>query len=88
MGRNHRRECYTIMATKTISRKGPAIERKPAKRLRAVKARKEAAPSSVQELFESIAEMGRRMPPEIRAKIPTDLARNHEHYLYGHPKQD
>jgi hypothetical protein len=39
-------------------------------------------------LAERIVEIGKRIPPEELEKIPTDLARNHEHYLYGAPKQD
>jgi len=76
------------MATKIPSRTGPAMPRKTAKRPQAVKERKAAPHGSLQELFESIAEMGRQIPPQIRAKIPRDAAKNLDHYLYGHPKVD
>jgi hypothetical protein len=76
------------MPTKIQSRKGPAIDRKPVKQPRAAVASKEAGDLSVRDFLLSIAEMGEQIPAEERAKIPKDLAMNHEHYLYGHPKQN
>jgi predicted XRE-type DNA-binding protein len=29
-----------------------------------------------------------QIPPEEREKLPTDLAANHDHYLYGGPRRD
>jgi hypothetical protein len=37
---------------------------------------------------ERIAAIGARIPDEELASIPTDAARNLDHYLYGAPKQD
>jgi len=37
-------------------------------------------------IWETIAEIGKKIPEEEWAGVPTDLARNLEHYLYGSPK--
>jgi hypothetical protein len=34
------------------------------------------------------AELTGSVPPEDWAKLPTDLAKNYRHYLYGHPKEE
>lgn len=41
---------------------------------------------SARPIWEIVAEIGRSAPPEAWAKVPTDGARNLDHYLYGHPK--
>jgi hypothetical protein len=41
-----------------------------------------------QELWEWIVELGNSFPADVRARFPTDGARNLDHYLYGAPKQD
>ena len=33
-------------------------------------------------------DLHKTMPPEARDELPTDLARNKKHYLYGHPKEE
>ena len=38
-------------------------------------------------IWEVISEIGASVPDEEWAKVPTDLARNLDHYLYGVPKQ-
>lgn len=38
-------------------------------------------------LAERIAAIGSTIPPRERATIPTDLARNLDHYLYGAPRK-
>ena len=38
-------------------------------------------------IMERARERQKNIPPEESANIPTDLARNHKHYLYGHPKE-
>ena len=86
LGRNLAPVCCEAMAPRIQSRNAPAMPRKSAKHPRAVKAREEPPHVSLQELFESIAEMGRKIPPEVRAKIPRDFAKNVDHYLYGHSK--
>ncbi len=37
-------------------------------------------------IWEVIAEIGASIPDEEWKKVPTDLARNYKHYLYGAPK--
>jgi Arc/MetJ-type ribon-helix-helix transcriptional regulator len=43
-------------------------------------------PPNESPIWETIAEIGKKIPEEEWAGIPTDLARNLEHYLYGSPK--
>ena len=38
-------------------------------------------------IWELLANLGASIPPEEVAKLPTDLARNVDHYLYGAPKR-
>ncbi len=38
-------------------------------------------------IWERIAEIAAEIPREELEKIPTDLAANHDHYLYGTPKR-
>jgi hypothetical protein len=38
-------------------------------------------------IWEVIAENMKDVPPEEFAKLPKDGASEHDHYLYGHPKQ-
>ena len=38
-------------------------------------------------LAERIVALGKKVPPEERAKMPRDGAANHDHYIYGTPKQ-
>lgn len=38
-------------------------------------------------LTERIVALGKKIPPEERAKMPRDGAANHDHYIYGTPKQ-
>lgn len=37
-------------------------------------------------IFELIAEITKDMPDEAWSSVPTDLAKNIDHYLYGHKK--
>ena len=39
-------------------------------------------------IVERVKERQKHIPPEEWADIPTDLAKNHKHYLYGHPKEE
>ena len=39
-------------------------------------------------IVEKVKERQKDIPPEEWADIPTDLAMNHKHYLYGHPKEE
>ena len=38
-------------------------------------------------IWEVLAEMGAKIPDEEWAKIPKDLSKNLDHYLYGAPKE-
>jgi len=38
-------------------------------------------------IWEVIAEISSQVPDEEWAKLPTDGAENHDHYLYGAPKK-
>ncbi len=40
-----------------------------------------------QSITEKLLAMAEEMPPEERAKMPLDLAEQHDHYLYGWPKK-
>jgi hypothetical protein len=40
-----------------------------------------------QPIWEFAQELMQDAPPEELAKLPADSARNHDHYLYGAPKQ-
>ena len=39
-------------------------------------------------IVERVKERKKDIPPEEWADVPTDLAKNHKHYLYGHPKEE
>ena len=39
-------------------------------------------------IVEMVLEMQKDSPPEELANLPTDLAKNKKHYLYGHPKEE
>ena len=38
-------------------------------------------------IVERVLEMQKEIPPEAWDALPTDLAKNKKHYLYGHPKE-
>ncbi len=64
------------------------VTRKIPSKSRAI--RKRTAPKPTREFawWEEIVAIGEAIPPEVRATIPRDSARNIDHYLYGDPKQD
>jgi len=39
-------------------------------------------------IWEVIAEIAREIPEEELSKLPTDLAANYKHYMYGSPPSD
>jgi hypothetical protein len=43
--------------------------------------------SSLQDLFTSFDRFAQNLPPEELAKLPTDGAEQHDHYIYGTPKR-
>lgn len=46
----------------------------------------EAAPGQLT-ITDKLLAMADEMPPEERAKMPEDLAEQHDHYIYGWPKK-
>jgi len=38
-------------------------------------------------IWESFTTFAQSIPPEVLDRLPTDGAANHDHYLYGSPKQ-
>jgi hypothetical protein len=40
-----------------------------------------------QPLWQYIVELGNSLPKKDQGKFPTDGAANHDHYIYGSPKQ-
>jgi Arc/MetJ-type ribon-helix-helix transcriptional regulator len=45
-------------------------------------------PDNVQKpIWEIIEEENRSIPPEVWDDLPTDLSAQHDHYIYGTPKQ-
>jgi hypothetical protein len=38
-------------------------------------------------IWESFTNFAHSLPPEVRDRLPIDGAANHDHYLYGSPKQ-
>ncbi len=39
-------------------------------------------------IVEAVKELHRSIPPDAWDVLPTDLAKNKKHYLYGHPKEE
>ena len=39
-------------------------------------------------IVERVKELHKDIPPEEWKALPPDLAMNHKHYLYGHPKEE
>ena len=75
------------MPTKIQSRTNASTKRKPQVKKAVSAERKRTSESPMRDLFLSIAASGHKIPVEERENIPKDLAKNHEHYLYDHPKQ-
>lgn len=38
-------------------------------------------------IAQALLDMAQQMPPEERANLPSDLAEQHDHYIYGWPKK-
>jgi hypothetical protein len=60
---------------------------KPTKR-KPAPSRKRAPKKSQPSIWDEIAALGRKIPPDELALFPKDGARNLHHYLHGAPKQD
>ena len=39
-------------------------------------------------IVEKVKELHKDIPPDAWDDLPTDLAMNYKHYLYGHPKEE
>ena|SRR5947209_2106773 len=50
-------------------------------------ARQEATAQEHKPIWEIIEEENRSIPPEVWDALPTDLAEQHDHYIYGTPKR-
>jgi|CXWL01.1.fsa_nt_gi hypothetical protein len=51
--------------------------------------RQPAAPKKLKRTFwDDLADIGNSVPDEEWAKLPTDLAKNFDHYAHGSPRQD
>jgi hypothetical protein len=61
------------------------VTKKPASRSRPTKQPRK--PSVRKPLGQILADLGKRIPAEEMAKMPRDGAANHDHYIYGTPKQ-
>jgi hypothetical protein len=71
-----------VRAARRVTAKNGAINRGNG----AIQSLKRRTP--LQELLDSIVELGKQIPEEELAKIPRDFAKNVDHYLYGAPKVD
>ena len=49
---------------------------------------KPTAKGGLAAIVERVLEMQKDIPPEELDSLPTDLAKNKKHYLYGHPKEE
>lgn len=47
----------------------------------------DAAAPAVKPIWELAEELMRNVPEEVRARLPTDGAEQHDHYVYGTPKR-
>ncbi len=48
---------------------------------------KDAPAEPDEPIWETLMRLGRQVPDEEWARVPADLSRNLEHYLYGAPKE-
>ena len=67
-----------VRAAQNTIRNGKAAERNGAPAMQSG----DAAP-----IWDLLAKLGASIPPDELEKLPTDLARNVDHYLYGAPKR-
>jgi hypothetical protein len=42
----------------------------------------------IRPIWERVVDISAQVPPEEWAKVPKDLSKNVDHYLYGSPKED
>ncbi len=48
----------------------------------------DSRPQDTRPIWEIIAAIGQEVPDEAWDQVPTDLARNYKHYLYGSPREE
>ena len=46
------------------------------------------SPKGLAAIVERVTELQKDVPPDAWDGLPTDLAKNKKHYLYGHPKDE
>jgi hypothetical protein len=68
-----------------VNRKPPAKRRSPTRSQERVT---KIEPARASTWWEEAIAIGKLIPEEELAKLPTDGAANLHHYLYGSPKQD
>ncbi len=61
------------------------VTKKPTLATGAIRRVRKAKPSKP--LGQILADLGKKIPAEEMAKMPSDGAANHDHYIYGTPKQ-
>ena len=61
------------------------VVRKPARKTILPKRIRKTKP--LKPLGQILADLGKKIPAEEMAKMPRDGAANHDHYIYGTPKQ-
>ena len=45
-------------------------------------------PRGLAAIVDRVTELQKNLPPDAWDGLPTDLAKNKKHYLYGHPKEE
>jgi hypothetical protein len=65
------------MARATEKKKRPATARK----------KKGEAPKRQHSIVEYIQQLVSQIPEDVLRRLPTDLAEQHDHYIYGTPKK-
>jgi hypothetical protein len=61
------------------------VTKKPTMKPHAPRRVRKAKP--LKPLGQILADLGKKIPAEDMAKMPSDGAANHDHYIYGTPKQ-
>ena len=64
---------------------GAMVTKKPTGKAHTTKRLRRAKP--LKPLGQILADLGKKIPADEMAKMPTDGAANHDHYIYGIPKQ-
>jgi hypothetical protein len=73
---------------KPNSSKGKIRRLRSVEELTIISAEEVSAPVDNRPIWEIIMELGASIPDEEWAKVPTDGAKNLDHYLYGAPKEE